>query len=130
MIPEALTCTAVLGLDVGKTARWACCVTRPGEVVANRRVANAEKDLDELSSQMAAGTLVVVDQCRNIGALALARARAARLPRPRPPGLVLRHSAEEPPVGHLHIVGPRVQAGQQEAEEPAHILVQQPGQEQ
>ena len=77
MIPEALTCTAVLGLDVGKAARWACCVTRPGEVVANRRAANAEKDLDELFSQMAAGTLVVVDQCRNIGALALARARAA-----------------------------------------------------
>ena len=78
MIPEALTCTAVLGLDVGKTAHWACCVTRLGEVVANRRVANAEKDLNELFSQMAAGTLVVVDQCRNIGALALARARASR----------------------------------------------------
>ena len=73
MIPEALTCTAVLGLDVGKTAHWACCVTRLGEVVAN-----AEKDLNELFSQMAAGTLVVVDQCRNIGALALARARASR----------------------------------------------------
>lgn len=77
MIPEALTCTAVLGLDVGKTAHWACCVTRLGEVVANQRVANAEKDLNELFSQMAAGTLVVVDQCRNIGALALARINEA-----------------------------------------------------
>lgn len=94
MIPEALTCTAVLGLDVGKTARWACCVTRPGEVVANRRVANAEKDLDELSSQMAAGTLVVVDQCRNIGALALARARAAGLAVAYLPGLAAHQAAK------------------------------------
>lgn len=94
MIPEALTCTAVLGLDVGKTAHWACCVTRLGEVVANRRVANAEKDLDELFSQMAAGTLVVVDQCRNIGALALARARAAGLAVAYLPGLAAHQAAK------------------------------------
>ena len=94
MIPEALTCTAVLGLDVGKAARWACCVTRPGEVVANRRAANAEKDLDELFSQMAAGTLVVVDQCRNIGALALARARAAGLAVAYLPGLAAHQAAK------------------------------------
>ena len=41
MIPEALTCTAVLGLDVGKSTHWACLATRAGEVVLNRRVANS-----------------------------------------------------------------------------------------
>lgn len=94
MIPEALTCTAVLGLDVGKTAHWACYVTRLGEVVANQRVANTEKDLNELFSQMAAGTLVVVDQCRNIGALALARARAAGLAVAYLPGLAAHQAAK------------------------------------
>lgn len=94
MIPEALTCTAVLALDVGKTAHWVCCVTRLGEVVANQRVANAEKDLNELFSQMAAGTLVVVDQCRNIGALALARARAAGLAVAYLPGLAAHQAAK------------------------------------
>ncbi len=58
------------------------------------------------------------------------RHRHLRLPRPRPPRVVLRHRAQEPPVGNVHIVGQRVPPGQQEAQEPADILVQQPGQEQ
>ena len=79
MIPEALTCTAVLGLDVGKSTHWACLATRAGEVVLNRRVANSESELDALFSQVGPATLVVVDQCRNIGALAISRAMAAGL---------------------------------------------------
>ena len=59
--------SAVLGLDVGKFSHWACLVTGSGEIVANAPVANAEADLDELFSKAGAGTLVVVDQVRNIG---------------------------------------------------------------
>ena len=43
---------------------------------------------------MAAGTLVVVDQCRNIGALALARARAAGLAVAYLPGLAAHQAAK------------------------------------
>lgn len=46
------------------------------------------------------------------------------VPRPRPPGLVLRHRPEEPQVRDLDSVGGGVEAGKQEAEEPAHILMQ------
>ena len=70
---------AVLGLDVGKSSHWACLVTAEGEIAANRPVANSEKDLDELFAQVDEGTLVVVDQVRNIGALAIRRARMACL---------------------------------------------------
>lgn len=70
---------AVLGIDVGKSSHWACLVTREGEVALNRRVRNSEGDLDGLFSQVACDTLVVVDQCRNIGLLAISRARLAGL---------------------------------------------------
>lgn len=70
---------AVLGIDVGKSSHWACLVTREGEVALNRRVRNSEGDLDGLFSQVACDTIVVVDQCRNIGLLAISRARLAGL---------------------------------------------------
>ena len=87
MIAEATTCSAVLALDVGKRSHWACLVTRDGEILENGPVANAERDLDGLFSRMGAGTLVVVDQARNIGALAIRRARLAGLPVAYLPGL-------------------------------------------
>ncbi len=68
---------AVLGLDIGKASRWACMLTRDGEVAANRPVASSEQELDRLFSQVGEGTLVVVDQVRNIGALPISRARRA-----------------------------------------------------
>ena len=70
---------AVLGIDVGKSSHWACLVTCEGEVALNRRVRNSEGDLDGLFSQVARDTIVVVDQCRNIGLLAISRARLAGL---------------------------------------------------
>ena len=87
MIAEATTCSAVLALDVGKRSHWACLATRDGEVLENGPVANAERDLDALFSRVGAGTLVVVDQARNIGALAVGRARLAGLPVAYLPGL-------------------------------------------
>lgn len=70
---------AVLGLDVGKASHWACILTRDGEVAVSRPVANSEHELDRLFSQVGEGTLVVVDQARNIGALPISRARRAGL---------------------------------------------------
>ena len=69
----------VLGLDVGKSSHWACLVTRDGEVAANGPVPNSEADLDALFAKVEGGTLVVVDQVRNIGSLAISRARLAGL---------------------------------------------------
>lgn len=93
MFKEATTCKAALGLDVGKSSHWACLVTKGGEVAINRRVPNTEEELDTLFSQVGSGTLVVVDQCRNIGALAISRARAAKLPVAYLPGLAAHQAA-------------------------------------
>lgn len=70
---------AVLGLDVGKASHWACMLTRDGEVAVSRPVANSEHELDRLFSRVGEGTLVVVDQARNIGAQPISRARRAGL---------------------------------------------------
>lgn len=120
---------AVLGLDVGKSSHWACLIDRDGEVLSSAPVRNREAELDALFASVPAGTLVVVDQFRNIGSLAVRRARAAGLgvahlpglarhraedggaargvgrhrevPRPRPPGLVLRHRTEGEKLRHV-----------------------------
>ena len=42
MPQDSATRNAVLGLDVGKSAHWACLVTRAGEIVLNRPVANSD----------------------------------------------------------------------------------------
>ncbi len=69
---------AVIGLDVGKSSHWACVATRDGEILLSAPVANREGDLDSLFGRFP-DALVVVDQSRNIGALALARAGAEQL---------------------------------------------------
>lgn len=78
---------AVLGLDVGKSSHWACLIDRDGEVLASAPVRNREAELDALFASAPAGTLVVVDQFRNIGSLAVRRARAAGLGVAHLPGL-------------------------------------------
>lgn len=78
---------AVLGLDVGKSSHWACLIDRDGEVLASAPVRNRETELDALFASAPAGTLVVVDQFRNIGPLAVRRARAAGLGVAHLPGL-------------------------------------------
>ena len=94
MLTEAATCAAVIGLDVGKLSHWACHVTRQGEVLRNEPVANTEHDLDGLFAQAEAGTLVVVDQVRNIGSLAVSRARLAGLPVAYLPGIAAHGAAK------------------------------------
>ena len=82
----------VIGLDVGKPSHWACVATHDGEVLASKPVANRENALDSLFAEFP-GALVVVDQVRNIGALALSRARAAGMPSAYLPGLAAHEAA-------------------------------------
>ena len=84
---------AVLGLDVGKSSHWACLIDRGGGVLASAPVRNREGALDALFSSAPAGTLVVVDQFRNIGSLAVRRARAAGLAVAYLPGLAASRAA-------------------------------------
>lgn len=84
---------AVLGLDVGKSSHWACLIDRDGEVLASAPVRNREAELDALFASAPAGTLVVVDQFRNIGSLAVRRARAAGLEVAYLPGLAASRAA-------------------------------------
>lgn len=84
---------AVLGLDVGKSSHWACLIDRDGEVLSSAPVRNREAELDALFASAPAGTLVVVDQFRNIGSLAVRRARAAGLGVAYLPGLAASRAA-------------------------------------
>ena len=84
---------AVLGLDVGKSSHWACLIDRDGEVLSSAPVRNREAELDALFASVPAGTLVVVDQFRNIGSLAVRRARAAGLGVAHLPGLAASRAA-------------------------------------
>ena len=84
---------AVLGLDVGKSSHWACLIDRDGEVLASAPVRNREAELDALFASAPADTLVVVDQFRNIGSLAVRRARAAGLGVAHLPGLAASRAA-------------------------------------
>lgn len=93
MVKPAIVRKAVLGLDVGKSSHWACLVTAEGEIAANRPVMNSEKELDDLFAQVGRGTLVVVDQVRNIGALAIRRARMAGLEVAYLPGIAAHGAA-------------------------------------
>ena len=94
MVRSAREREAVLGLDVGKSSHWACLVTKEGEIAANRPVQNSERELDELFAQVGPGTLVVVDQVRNIGALAIRRARMAGLDVAYLPGIAAHGAAK------------------------------------
>lgn len=68
-----------VGLDVGKRAHHACAVLADGSVAFRTGVDNSEAAIDRVIADAAElGTpLVVVDQRRNIGMLAIRRARAA-----------------------------------------------------
>ena len=76
----------VIGLDVGKSSHWACVLTREGETLESAAVPNREGAIDALYARHP-GALVVVDQIRNIGSLALSRAGLAGMPRAYLPGL-------------------------------------------
>ena len=94
MEAPSATRPAVLALDVGKLSHWACLATSCGEIALSEPVANSEGALDSLMSGVPDGTLVVVDQVRNIGSLAVSRARRAGLDVAYLPGLAAHEAAK------------------------------------
>lgn len=85
---------AHLGVDVGKRSHWACGIDASGAVVLSRPVENRAADIDRLLAEAGPGALVVVDQPRNIGALVLARARAAGMRVAYLPGLAMKRARD------------------------------------
>ena len=89
---------AFLAFDVGKSSHRACAVDEGGEVLFNREVANRPADVDRALAEAGPGAGVVVDQKRNIGALVVARARAAGNPVSYLPGLAMKKARDMFPV--------------------------------
>lgn len=89
---------AFLAFDVGKAAHRACAVGAAGEVLFNREVANRPADIDRALADAGPGARVVVDQKRNIGALVVARARAAGNPVSYLPGTAMKRARDMFPV--------------------------------
>ena len=78
----------VLGVDVGKTAHSACALDARGKVVFRLDLRNRAGDIDRMLERAGGEARVVVDQKRNIGALALSRAHAHGNPCSYLPGYV------------------------------------------
>lgn len=89
---------AFLAFDVGKAAHRACAVGAAGEVLFNREVANRPADIDRALADAGPGARFVVDQKRNIGALVVARARAAGNPVSYLPGTAMKRARDMFPV--------------------------------
>lgn len=85
---------AVVGFDVGKSSHRACAVAPDGAALFNREVANRPGEIDRALADAGPGARVVVDQKRNIGALVVARARAAGNPAPYLPGIATRRARD------------------------------------
>lgn len=80
MTQRSARSSATSGIDVEKEIHWAYVVDAAGTVLLSKPIANSESELGALMAQCPDDTLVVVDQRRNIGALALRCARAAEKP--------------------------------------------------
>ena len=83
-----------LGIDVGKASHRACAVDASGTVLFSVAVDNRAGDIDRALARAGKGALVVVDQKRNIGALAVARARAAGMEVAYLPGLAMKRARD------------------------------------
>ena len=130
----------VIGLDVGKSAHWACVVTREGELLASGPIPNREDAIDGLYARYP-GALVVVDQVRDIGSLALSRAKLAGMPRAYLPGLATHGASklfagdaktdERDAMYNVHLHGAAAQRGPARGMEGlrrlVHRCVRQPG---
>lgn len=85
-----------LGLDVGKTAHWACALDQTGKRLWNKVLPNEEPKLVALYQNLQShGTvLVIVDQPATIGALAVAVAQKLGIQVAYLPGLTMRRIAD------------------------------------
>jgi len=82
-----------LGIDVGKRGHWAYAIDRTGGLLFSAPLANSEQDIDSMLARAGDGCLVVVDQKRNIGLLAVRRARLKGLDVAYLPGLAMSRAA-------------------------------------
>lgn len=73
-------CPAYLGVDVGKASHWVYAVDSAGRKLLSRAIENSEDGIRGTLAELPRGTLVVVDQRKNIGALVLRTARALGFP--------------------------------------------------
>lgn len=85
---------ACLGIDVGKASHRACAVDASGTVLLGVGVTSRAADVDRVLARAGAGALVVLDQKRNIGALAVVGARAAGMEVAHLPGLATRRARD------------------------------------
>lgn len=83
-----------VGFDVGKAFHRACAVDAAGAVLFNRRVDNRPAAIDRALADAGPGATVVVDQKRNVGALVVARARAAGNPVAYLPGIAMKKARD------------------------------------
>lgn len=93
---------ACLGTDVSKASHRACAARASGEVLSDVAVENGVGDVDRVLARASAGALVVVDQRRDIGALAVARARAAGMEVAYLPGLAMRRARDMSPCSAVN----------------------------
>ncbi len=90
---EQSTYESYLGIDVGKRGHRACAVSCTGQVLFNVPLANSEQGIDEVLARLKGNCLVVVDQKRNIGLLAIRRARLKGLDVAYLPGIATNRAA-------------------------------------
>lgn len=88
---------ACLGTDVGKASHRACAARATGEVPSDVEVGNGADGIDRVLERAGAGAPAVVDQRRDIGAPAVARARAAGMEVAYLPGLAMRRARDMSP---------------------------------
>lgn len=84
----------LLALGVGRSSHRACAIGAGGEVLFNREVANGPADVDRALADAGPGVRVIVDQRRSMGALVVARARAAGSPVSCLPGIAARRARD------------------------------------
>lgn len=84
-----------VGLDVGKAFHHLYALGKGGQVIANRKVIQHERELTEAFTELLCfgSVLVVVDQPNNIGALSIAVARKMGCSVAYLPGLAMRRAA-------------------------------------
>jgi len=82
-----------VGIDVGKKGHRACAIDSTGAILFNVALSNSEQEIDDVLARAGGNCLVIVDQKRNIGLLAIRRARVKGLNVAYLPGLAMNRAA-------------------------------------
>lgn len=82
-----------VGIDVGKKSHRACAINSTGAILFNVPLSNSEQEIDAVLERAGHNCLVIVDQKRNIGLLAVRRARLKGLDVAYLPGIAMNRAA-------------------------------------